>query len=50
VITLEILPPIAPGLSREAFMKALRDRIEGATARLVGNPGGVTHDTTTRQG
>jgi 1-acyl-sn-glycerol-3-phosphate acyltransferase len=50
VITLEILPPIAPGLSREAFMKALRDRIEGATARLVGNPGDVTHDTTTRQG
>jgi 1-acyl-sn-glycerol-3-phosphate acyltransferase len=34
VITLEILPPIAPGLSRQAFMDILRERIEGATARL----------------
>jgi 1-acyl-sn-glycerol-3-phosphate acyltransferase len=38
MITLEILPPIPPGLSREAFMEALRERIEGATARLSGNP------------
>jgi 1-acyl-sn-glycerol-3-phosphate acyltransferase len=38
VITLEILPPIAPGLSREAFMDTLRDRIETATARLSLNP------------
>jgi 1-acyl-sn-glycerol-3-phosphate acyltransferase len=37
-ITLEVLPPIAPGLSREAFMETLRDRIETATARLVENP------------
>ena len=37
VLTLEILPPIAPGLSREAFMQTLRERIEGATARLVKN-------------
>jgi 1-acyl-sn-glycerol-3-phosphate acyltransferase len=37
-ITLEILPPIPPGLSREVFMEALRERIEGATARLVENP------------
>jgi 1-acyl-sn-glycerol-3-phosphate acyltransferase len=37
-ITLEILPPIEPGLSREAFMETLRDRIEQATARLVENP------------
>jgi hypothetical protein len=29
------LPAIPPGLDREAFMTALRDRIEGATARLV---------------
>jgi len=38
VLTLEILPPIAPGLSREAFMETLRERIEGATARLVERP------------
>ena len=38
VITLEILPPIFPGLSREAFMATLRERIEGATARLVEHP------------
>lgn len=38
-ITLEVLPPIAPGLRREAFMETLRDRIETATARLVDNPG-----------
>jgi 1-acyl-sn-glycerol-3-phosphate acyltransferase len=35
VITLEILPPIPPGLSRKAFMETLRDRIETATKRLV---------------
>ena len=35
VITLEILPPIEPGLSREAFMEILRDRIESATDRLI---------------
>lgn len=41
-ITLQILPPIQPGLSRAAFMDLLRERIEGATAALVGaveNPG-----------
>jgi 1-acyl-sn-glycerol-3-phosphate acyltransferase len=38
VITLEILPPIAPGLSREAFMETLRNRIEGATVRLIKTP------------
>jgi 1-acyl-sn-glycerol-3-phosphate acyltransferase len=37
-ITLEVLPPIAPGLRREAFMETLRDRIETATTRLVDNP------------
>ncbi len=35
VIDVEVLPPIAPGLSRSAFMSALKDRIEGATNRLV---------------
>ncbi len=35
-ITLEVLPPIAPGLRREAFMETLTDRIESATARLSG--------------
>ena len=38
VITLEILPPIEPGLSREAFMEILRDRIESATNRLINIP------------
>jgi 1-acyl-sn-glycerol-3-phosphate acyltransferase len=38
LITVEVLPPIAPGLRREEFMTTLRDRIEGATARLVENP------------
>jgi 1-acyl-sn-glycerol-3-phosphate acyltransferase len=37
-ITLEILPPIPPGLPREAFMERLRGQIEGATARLAQKP------------
>jgi 1-acyl-sn-glycerol-3-phosphate acyltransferase len=37
-ITLEILPPIPPGLPRDVFMETLRERIEGATARLVERP------------
>ncbi len=37
VISMEILPPIPPGLKREAFMATLRERIEGATSRLVSN-------------
>lgn len=37
-ITLEILPPIEPGQSREAFIETLRERVEGATARLVSTP------------
>lgn len=35
VIDVEILPAIPPGLSRDAFMTTLRERIEGATGRLV---------------
>ena len=35
VIDVEVLPAIAPGLGREAFMATLRERIEVATARLV---------------
>lgn len=35
VITLEVLPPIAPGLGRDAFMATLRERIETATSRLA---------------
>jgi 1-acyl-sn-glycerol-3-phosphate acyltransferase len=34
-IVVEFLPPIAPGLAREAFMTELHDRLEPATARLV---------------
>lgn len=35
VIDVEILRAIPPGLSRDAFMATLRERIEGATNRLV---------------
>ena len=39
VIDVEVLPAIPPGLDRKAFMATLRERIEGATARLVeGSP------------
>ena len=33
-IVLEFLPPIAPGLTHEDFMKELAHRIEGASERL----------------
>ena len=36
IVSMEILPPIPPGLKRDEFMKVLRERIEGATTRLVG--------------
>lgn len=35
VIDVEILPAIPPGLGRDVFMATLRERIEGATNRLV---------------
>lgn len=35
VITLEVLPPIPPGLSRDVFMTTLRESIETATSKLV---------------
>ena len=35
VIDVEILPAIPPGLSRDVFRSTLRERIEGATDRLV---------------
>lgn len=35
IIDVEVLPPIPPGLDRETFMATLRERIEGATKRLV---------------
>ena len=34
-IVFEFLPPIAPGLKREAFMSELQDRIETASNRLL---------------
>lgn len=34
-ITVEFLPPIAPGLDRKAFMKELQARIETASNRLI---------------
>ena len=43
-IVVEYLPPIAPGLAREAFMRRLEGDIEAASARIApdsaaGNPG-----------
>jgi 1-acyl-sn-glycerol-3-phosphate acyltransferase len=35
LITVEVLPPIAPGLARADFMTTLRERIEAATDELV---------------
>lgn len=35
VVSMEILPPIPPGLKRDEFMALLRERTETATARLV---------------
>jgi len=34
-ITIEFLPPIAPGLPRREFMQELQNRMEGASERLV---------------
>lgn len=39
-IVLQILPPIAPGLPREAFMHQLQEAIEGTTKRLEAEAGG----------
>ena len=41
-ITVEFLPPIPPGLSRDAFMTELRDRIENASQRLAEQEGHTT--------
>jgi 1-acyl-sn-glycerol-3-phosphate acyltransferase len=35
IIDIEVLEPIPPGLDRETFMSTLRERIEGASKRLV---------------
>jgi 1-acyl-sn-glycerol-3-phosphate acyltransferase len=35
-ITIEFLPPIAPGLPRREFMAELQNRMEGASQRLAG--------------
>lgn len=35
-ITIEVLPPIAPGMDRKAFMAELENRIETASDRLAG--------------
>lgn len=40
VITVEILPPIAPGLSRDAAIRLLEDRLEAASNRLTVAAGG----------
>ena len=34
-ITIEFLPPIAPGLPRREFMRELQERMEGASQRLA---------------
>jgi 1-acyl-sn-glycerol-3-phosphate acyltransferase len=38
-ITIEFLPPIAPGLPRREFMAKLQERMEGASQRLAGGDG-----------
>lgn len=38
-IVVEYLPPIAPGLAREAFMTHLQNTIENASARIAPRPG-----------
>ncbi len=43
-IVLEFLPPIPPGLSREAFMERLREELEGATQRLVAEAKGGSQE------
>jgi 1-acyl-sn-glycerol-3-phosphate acyltransferase len=40
-ILVEILPPIAPGLPRDAFFDELREAIEAASNRLLVEAGGV---------
>ncbi len=35
IITIEFLPPIAPGLPRAAFMTRLKDELESASDRLI---------------
>ena len=39
-ITVEFLPPIPPGMDRDAFLKRLEDELETATDRLVTEVGG----------
>lgn len=43
-ITVEFLPPIPPGLTRDAFLKRLEDELESATDRLVVSVGGPATD------
>ncbi len=44
VITIEFLPPIAPGLNRRAFLKELENQIETATKRLEQMPSAETEN------
>ena len=43
-ITVEFLPPIPPGMGRDAFLKRLEDELEAATDRLVVAVGGPATD------
>ena len=45
-ITVEFLPPIPPGMDRDAFLKRLEDELETATDRLVTEVGGPATDRT----
>ncbi|MCA8932872.1 MAG: 1-acyl-sn-glycerol-3-phosphate acyltransferase, partial [Rhodospirillaceae bacterium] len=38
-VTVEILPPIPPGLNRKAFMERLETELEAASTRLLTAPG-----------
>jgi 1-acyl-sn-glycerol-3-phosphate acyltransferase len=42
-IILEVLPPIAPGLERKAFLETLRASIETASDGLIAEAAGTTH-------
>jgi 1-acyl-sn-glycerol-3-phosphate acyltransferase len=45
-ITVEFLAPIAPGMKRSEFMRALEERIEGAAAKLLAESAGRRHAST----
>jgi 1-acyl-sn-glycerol-3-phosphate acyltransferase len=49
-ITLEFLPPIAPGLPRKTFMAELQARLEEACSRLASAPSACDDGATAKSG